>query len=158
MKDRLKGEAGRLLEKYFNEEWYSNPLYNNIAQAIENVYSFEQVPIYAQELIDLLKEHPEPPIIPPSTLTGRGISTVEAPRGLLIHDYTLENGKILRSNIITPTAMNLDDIEKHLFVSAENQIRQGMDDEQIKFNLEMIVRAYDPCISCSAHMVKIKRK
>lgn len=157
LKDRLSGKAGELLSKYYSIDWKINPLYNNFAQAIENVYCMEQVPIYAEKLIKLLKVEKNPPNVPYGRLSGRGVGTVEAPRGLLIHDYTLENGILNQCNIVTPTAQNLDDIELHLKTATEYMLKEQINDKEMEFNLEMLTRSYDPCISCSAHMVKIKR-
>lgn len=157
LKDRLQGKAGELLDRYYSNDWKVNPMYNNFAQAIENVYCMEQVPVYAEQLINLLREEEIPHEVPYGRLSGRGVGTVEAPRGLLIHDYTLDNGILKSCNIMTPTAQNLDDIESHLRKATEEMIEDQLSDTDMEFNLEMLTRSYDPCISCSAHMVKIKR-
>lgn len=157
LKERLHGKAGELLEEYFSQEWWYNPMYNNFAQAIENVYAMEQVPIYAQQLIEQLQEDPLQEIVDYGQLSGRGVGAVEAPRGLLIHDYTLQNGILTDGNIVTPTAQNLDDMERHLFKAAESMLEASYTDQDLEFQLEMLTRAYDPCISCSAHMVKVTR-
>jgi sulfhydrogenase subunit alpha len=156
--DRLEGKAGELYSKYFSKEWLTNPMYNNFAQAIENVYAMEQVPYYIKKLKNLLNEDPLPEAAPLGTLSGRGVGAVEAPRGLLIHDYTIKNGNLMKCNIITPTAQNLDDIESHLRQAANHLLTDKISDEDLEFNLEMLTRSYDPCISCSAHMVSVKHR
>ncbi len=156
--DRLEGKAKQLLDKYYTEEWALNPLYNNMAQAIETVYCIEKIPSIVDELIDLLKNDSEPNLISPTNDSGEGVGAVEAPRGLLIHHYSFEKGLLKKANIITPTAQNLDDIERYMRVATENMLFQKLDDEIIRQNLEILVRSYDPCISCSAHMVKLKRE
>ena len=86
--------------------------------------------------------------------SSRGINAVEAPRGLLYHDYTFDDsGAILKSNIITPTAQNAANVEKDARVIAENML--GKSDEELKTALEIMARAYDPCISCSVHLVHL---
>ena len=86
---------------------------------------------------------------------SRGINAVEAPRGLLYHDYTFDGeGRITKSNIITPTAQNAYNIEKDTRVIAGNLADKPVD--EVKHALEIMVRAYDPCISCSVHVAQIK--
>lgn len=157
LKDRLNGEAKKLVDKYYSKDWFTNPLLNNLAQAIENVFCFERIPEYANELIDNLKKEPNPVINKFHRLDGRGVGTVEAPRGLLVHDYTIENGLISNCNISTPTSMNLDDIERHLQAATDRMLIDNLNDKEIILNLELISRAYDPCISCSVHVAKINR-
>jgi sulfhydrogenase subunit alpha len=61
-------------------------------------------------------------------------------------------------DIVTPTAQNLDDIEKYVRIAAQHMLDKGEKDDDIKRQLEIVARAYDPCISCSAHLVNIVRK
>jgi len=85
---------------------------------------------------------------------SRGVNAVEAPRGLLYHDYSFdEEGCIAKANIITPTAQNAANIEKDVSVIAGNHA--GGDAELLN-NLEVMIRAYDPCISCSVHLVRLR--
>jgi len=86
---------------------------------------------------------------------GRGIGVVEAPRGLLIHDYTLDNnGKCVKANCVVPTNQNHENIQKDLEAFAPTLLDKSK--EEIEHNLEMLVRAYDPCISCSTHYLKVR--
>jgi len=86
---------------------------------------------------------------------SRGINAVEAPRGTLYHDYTFnEKGDITKANIITPTAQNAANIEKDIKVIVNNLAES--DENEVKTSLELMVRAYDPCISCSVHLTQIK--
>ncbi|MCK5141529.1 MAG: nickel-dependent hydrogenase large subunit, partial [Candidatus Heimdallarchaeota archaeon] len=81
---------------------------------------------------------------------------VEAPRGTLYHTYEIKDGKIVNADIITPTAQFLDDIEQYIWVAAEKLLAEDNPDTEL--HLEMIARAYDPCISCSCHMVKLVKE
>ncbi|NQV19316.1 MAG: Ni/Fe hydrogenase subunit alpha [Armatimonadetes bacterium] len=152
--DRLKKEAGKKYKKYKNPRWLKNPLFNNLAQTIEMIYCLERIP----ELVDILLKLPTPEFEKPAKKKGRGVGTVEAPRGLLVHDYSFEDGYVTNANIITPTAYNLDDIEKYFKNSAFNLNKAGKNTDEIAFELEKIVRAYDPCISCATHLVKVVKK
>jgi len=151
--DRLKGKAGAYYRKYHDDKWLVNPIYNNLAQAIEMVYCLEEIP----KLIDKIVKMPDCEIVKPERLTGTGTGSVEAPRGTLLHHYEIKDYKITKSDIITPTAMNLDDIERYIRIAAEKLVERK-EIESMNLQLEMIARAYDPCISCSAHLVKVIRK
>ncbi|MHA1304303.1 MAG: Ni/Fe hydrogenase subunit alpha [Candidatus Heimdallarchaeaceae archaeon] len=149
--DRLTGIAKEKFEKYYNEKWKINPLYNNIAQAIEALWAFEQIP----ELIEKIKALPDSEIVEVEVKDGSATAAVEAPRGILYHSYEIKDGKMVNADIITPTAQFLDDVEEFISVAAEKLIAEN--NEETELHLEMIARAYDPCISCSCHMVEIVR-
>jgi len=86
---------------------------------------------------------------------GRGVGVVEAPRGLLIHDYTYnEMGRVEKANLIIPTGMNYANMEKDMHVLVTAIINKNED--EIKLACEMMIRAYDPCISCSTHFLNVK--
>ena len=86
---------------------------------------------------------------------GTGVGAVEVPRGLLFHSYEVdETGKIENANCIIPTSQNVNNIEHDM----QKLIHEILDkpDEEITLMFEMLVRAYDPCISCSAHFLDIE--
>jgi len=86
---------------------------------------------------------------------GRGIGLVEVPRGLLVHDYTYdEDGVCQKANCIIPTGMNMGNIDRDMQAYVPSVISDRTQD-QIGHDLEMLVRAYDPCISCSVHLLKV---
>jgi sulfhydrogenase subunit alpha len=72
----------------------------------------------------------------------------------LFHNYVIEDGKVVAANCIIPTGQNLANIEADMR-ELEPQILDRTQ-AQIELALEMLVRAYDPCISCSAHMLDVK--
>jgi sulfhydrogenase subunit alpha len=151
--NRLNGKAKEAYTKLVTDRWHRNPLYNNHAQAIEQVYSLEAI----IEIIDQLLASDKAKITKPTQETGIGTGAVEAPRGTLIHHYEVEKGKIVAADFITPTAMFLDDIEAFIRASGE-QLLAKKQLENIELQFEMIARAYDPCISCSAHLVDVVYK
>lgn len=124
-----------------------NPFMITLAQLVEAIHCTE----HAINLIDnILGEgiNPEEPAVIPRA--GRGISAVEAPRGILFHDYTYdERGRITSANCIIPTNQNHNNIQKDLEVLTPKLLRRPED--EVRLALEMLVRAYDPCISCSTH-------
>ncbi|NVM35588.1 MAG: Ni/Fe hydrogenase subunit alpha [Candidatus Lokiarchaeota archaeon] len=151
--NRLKGKAKEVYDKSINERWYRNPLFNNHAQAIEQVYSLERIPEIINEILTCAKSK----VAMPTQKTGSGTGAVEAPRGTLIHHYKVKDGLISAADIITPTVMFLDDIEEFIRTSGNTLLAKNQIDK-IELEFEKIARAYDPCISCSAHSVEVVYK
>lgn len=151
--DRLQGKAKEAHDKIVNERWRRNPLFNNHSQAIEQIHSLERIIEIIDELLTLAK----PEIVKPTQDTGIGTGAIEAPRGTLIHHYKIQNGLISAADIITPTSMFLDDIEEFIRTSGNTLLGKNQIDN-IELEFEMIARAYDPCISCSAHIVDVVYK
>ncbi len=88
---------------------------------------------------------------------GEGIAVTEAPRGALLHHYKVnDKGLVEYANIITPTCMNNRNIEEDII--AYTPQLQGKTEKEITLELHKLVRAYDPCISCSTHTLKIDLK
>ena len=150
--ERLDGVAGEHFRRCYNLSWIRNPMYNNVAQAIETVWALEEAP----RIIDKLLTHEEDPaIVAPSRDKGAGSAAVEAPRGTLYHHYEIAEGRVVHTDIITPTAQFLDMMESHIRVAAKNLTDEG-DTDNIELKLEIVARAYDPCISCATHLVKVR--
>lgn len=150
---KLKDTAGELYKEHSGMVDPRNTLSNNFCQALELVHDVER----SIEVIDtLLSEGLEKQgLVEFETHESRGVNAVEAPRGLLYHDYSFdEEGRITRANIITPTAQNAANIEKDIRVIAGNM--SGSGDDELRQAIEVLARAYDPCISCSVHLVRLK--
>ena len=130
----------------------TNPYMNTVAQVVEIAHSVEDSIL----LIDKLLEKgitPEEPV-PPSRMSGEGVGACDVPRGTLFHNYVIEDGKVVGANCIIPTGQNLANIESDMRALVPTILDQPQDD--VAMALEMLVRAYDPCISCSAHMLDVK--
>jgi coenzyme F420-reducing hydrogenase alpha subunit len=129
----------------------TNPFYNNFCQAVELVHWIERgiaLLNYPFKFEGLPKVNVKP---------GRGVSAVEAPRGILFHDYTInDKGFVEKCNIITPTAQNLRAIEANVSQLIEQMLKQKASKDMIIIEVEKLIRAYDPCFSCSAHFLKVK--
>jgi sulfhydrogenase subunit alpha len=152
--ERLKKESGKMYKKYFNNRWKRNPLFHNAAQALEILYCFERIP----ELVDEIAKCKEsPPIVKYKKKEGIGTGLVEAPRGLLIHHHEIKEGLVHHVDIITPTAQNTEDIERYCYIAAQKLLDDGAKDDQIRDRMDLVVRAFDPCISCSAHLAEVKK-
>lgn len=116
----------------------------DLCRGIELVYAFERA-------IEILSEplNNEDTEIPYTPRDGDGYGLVEAPRGPLIHHYSIEDGKITSAEFIIPTVHNMLAIEHALKVAANRYITP----EQVNMELEKavgrVVRAFDPCIACA---------
>lgn len=132
-----------------------NPFMNNIAQLVEVVNSVENSIRLINELEATgLKSQPDYNKPEIKVKAGSGVGAVEVPRGILFHDYTYnDKGICTKANCIIPTNQNHGNIQsdmKAILPQIANKPK-----EQIELTLEMLVRAYDPCISCSTHVVKV---
>jgi coenzyme F420-reducing hydrogenase alpha subunit len=86
---------------------------------------------------------------------GTGVGAVEVPRGILYHEYTYnDKGMMEKANCIIPTAQNLNNIENDFRALLPTVMDKSK--EEITLLLEMMVRAYDPCISCSTHILDVE--
>lgn len=149
--ERLTGRSHQFFKQLYTEEWKRNPLYNNHAQLIEILYALEKI----VQLTDEIKRLKDPSPAHSLQSSGKATGAVEAPRGTLYHHYALKDTLITKSDIITPTDQNLDEMESFLRLAAERLVKTSPPD--IADKLEMVARSYDPCISCSTHLVRVKR-
>lgn len=133
----------------------TNPYLNSAAQIVEIVHCVEDaIAIIDQLHVTGIK--PEPPVQPVKQ-AGEGVGVCEVPRGMLIHHYWIdEGGKIEGANCIIPTNQNLANIEKDMRALIPQILSKPV--EAMRLDLEMLVRAYDPCISCSVHVLKVENR
>jgi len=131
----------------------TNPYMNTAAQVVEMVHSVEESIKICDTLIarGIKKEEP----FKFKGKGGTGVGACEVPRGILFHNYEIsDDGKIVNANCIIPTGQNLANIEADMRALVPQILDQGP--EKVTMALEMLVRAYDPCISCSAHSLNVK--
>ena len=86
-----------------------------------------------------------------SNRTGNGVGAIEAPRGTLFYDVRAKDGIIRDLNIITPTAQNLANLEADLEEFEHIEGFNGLKKEEKADRIKMLIRAYDPCVTCSVH-------
>jgi NAD-reducing hydrogenase large subunit len=83
---------------------------------------------------------------------NEGVGIIEAPRGTLIHHYKVdENGAITWANLIVATGHNNLAIGKSVQQVSEHFIDGNKLSEGMVNRVSAVVRAYDPCLSCSTH-------
>ncbi len=128
-----------------------NPFANNIAQAVEIVDALVRCAALCRRLAADDFEGTSAPV-PFKVRAGKGVGFTEAPRGTVFHQLELdENGYVTSASIITPTAQNVANLEADMRRLAEMLVEQGADEAAVKLEIEKLVRAYDPCLSCSVH-------
>jgi len=128
-----------------------NPFMNTYAQMVEVADSVQDSIQLIDELLDRGLTGEKAVVAP---RPGRGIGAVEVPRGILFHDYTIDGiGNCTMANCIIPTNQNHANIQKDMEALAPGLV--DLPEKEIELTLEMLVRAYDPCISCSTHYAKV---
>ena len=126
-----------------------NPFMHNIAQLVECVH----VVYDSMKLIDaIVAAGPAETMAPVTPRAGKGAAAVEVPRGILYHEYEYDDqGRIVRADCVIPTTQNNANIHLDLAALVKQFAVEGMTDEKLELLSCMLVRAYDPCISCSVH-------
>lgn len=150
--DRLAGQARESFLRLFPRGVEENVLTNTWAQLVELVHCLERGRQVCEELLNLPEQDRE--MQEYEVRAGRGVGAIEVPRGTLIHEYSFNDDGIIESaNVITPTAQNLANTERDLRAAVERLLESDVGSESaLKLKLEMVARAYDPCISCSVHV------
>ena len=134
------------------EKGTCSPFMNNVAQLVECVHVVE----VSIEMIDsLLSKGLKDEKVKVSPKAGKASGCVEAPRGILFHEYEFDRkGNCVGADICIPTNQNHANIQDDF----EKMVPEIIDEDEdtIRQKLEMLVRSYDPCISCSTHMLDVQ--
>lgn len=126
--------------------------FNNLAQAVEILHSIDE----SLEILRSRKFSPEPVIKKPAR-DAVGIGVVEAPRGTLYHKVVLgADGNIKEGEVIVPTGQNQINIEQDVGRLVEKLLAEGKQKDELPMEIEKLIRAYDPCMSCAAHFLKVE--
>ncbi len=126
-----------------------NPFMNTAAQVVEVVQMAYEGLRLLDEIVaqGLVEEAPGKP-----TRYGVGHAAVEVPRGILFHEYAIdEEGFTTSADIVIPTNENHGNIQLDFNALVAQMVEEDKGEDEIRQALEMLVRAYDPCISCSTH-------
>ncbi len=152
-KESLHLKTKKSMKKYLDLFPSNNMYHNNLAQAIEIMHSIDHS-IEILENTTFKKEE----IIKPSKMDGEGVGVIEAPRGTLYYWLSVKNGKVKYANLVIPTAQNLLNMREDVGVAVtdicECQLGEKDCEKNIKKEIEKIIRAYDPCMSCASHFLK----
>ncbi len=124
---------------------------NNLAQAIEILHCLDHS-------IDILENEKftAEEIIKPQQASGIGVGVIEAPRGTLYHRVAInDKGNIVEGEIVVPTGQNQINIEQDMARLIQELLPQNPDKEKLQLELEKLIRAYDPCMSCASHFLTL---
>ena len=144
---KTKESCAEALARFPSTDIYNN----NLAQAIEIVHCIDQ----SIEILTTREFKPEAPVklVPKA---GVGIGVIEAPRGTLYHLVeTDDKGICVRSEVMVPTGQNQVNMEADIGGIVQAML-PDTDEAKILHEIEKLVRAYDPCMSCASHFLKLK--
>lgn len=134
------------------EKGCCNPYMNNVAQVVECVHVVETS---IQMIDELLTTGIKDEKVTVSPKAGKASGCVEAPRGILFHEYEFDRkGNCVGADICIPTNQNHASIQDDFEKLVPEILDEGED--SIRLKMEMLVRSYDPCISCSTHMLDVQ--
>ncbi|PLX48583.1 MAG: Ni/Fe hydrogenase subunit alpha [Desulfobulbaceae bacterium] len=126
-----------------------NPYMNNVAQLVECVHVVQESISLIDELLAVPWQEARQVVEPRA---GIGVGAVEVPRGILYHCLEFDGqGRICKADCVIPTSQNHANIHHDIKALAGECAARGTADQEIELLAEMLVRAYDPCISCSVH-------
>jgi coenzyme F420-reducing hydrogenase alpha subunit len=152
--ERLHPEAKKAAETLGIRPICTNPYMNTVAQAVEIVADVYESIALLDELIAAGVEL-EPLVRP--TRYGRGWGATEVPRGILFHEYHYgDDGICSGANCIIPTNQNHNNIQHDFEKLVPQLVAEDKSEKEMELALEMLVRSYDPCISCSTHYLDVK--
>lgn len=148
--DRLPSEMTRLLATLNTQFPSYNMCHSMLARSIEIYYCL----LEAKRILDRY-QYPNRSKVEVTPKAGIGFGCTEAPRGMLWHSYEFdEKGLVKQARIVPPTSQNQARIEQDLKYSLENYGLDKSESELRSFS-EMLIRNYDPCISCSTHFLDL---
>ena len=146
---RTKKDVQQYLDIFPNDCIFNN----NLSQAIEMLHEVDQSMAILKDLKATLK--PEKPIVP-TPKKSVGIGVVEAPRGTLYYYLDLdEKGIVTKCDLCIPTQQNVIHLEKDIAKYVEQLVKENKNKKEISILVEKMIRAYDPCMSCATHFLKI---
>lgn len=149
-KKNLHKNTKKSCKKYLEMFPSNNIFLNNLAQGIEIVHSID----HSIEIIEhnnFKKESPKKIVYKDC----EGIGVMEAPRGILFYRLKInKDGMVENGNIITPTQQNQINMEQDIKNLVQKKLGK-MEKDKLQYEIEKLIRSYDPCISCATHFLKV---
>ena len=148
--EKLHATAQEALERSGIALPVLNPYRSIVVRSVELVHAFA-------ESLDIIRDYrrKEPPFQEAPLRAGEGVGATEAPRGLQYQRHRIDDqGLILESRIVPPTSQNQARIEADLAGLAPEIM--AMDEAEATLRCEQLIRAYDPCISCATHFLRLE--
>jgi sulfhydrogenase subunit alpha len=153
-KGSLHKQTRKDLSKYLLAFPSDNIFHNNLAQAIEIVHCIDS----SIELLESMEFKEEPKVVP-KLRRAEGVGVLEAPRGTLYYNLRIdEAGKIEFADLVIPTSQNQIKMEIDIGGLVQRMLDGGGDKDTIPLEIEKLIRAYDPCMSCATHFLKVNWK
>jgi coenzyme F420-reducing hydrogenase alpha subunit len=151
--DQLRPEAKAVAERLGIAPICTNPFMNSVAQVVEVAHAaYEGIRLLDELIADGVAEEP---LVKP-TRYASGASAVEVPRGILFHEYSYNwEGECTSANCIIPTGQNHANIQADFEALLPWLLERDKTEDEMRLAFEMLVRAYDPCISCSTHYLDV---
>ncbi len=153
--EQLHPEAKKIAEVLGMKPIVGNPYLNSVAQVVECAHNVHESLRMIDEILagGGIKEEG---IVQPVKFSS-GTGSTEVPRGILFHEYNYdENGFCIDGNCIIPTNQNHANIQADFDKLVPELLEADKTKEEMELALEMLVRAYDPCISCSTHYLNVE--
>ncbi|WP_319577082.1 nickel-dependent hydrogenase large subunit [uncultured Desulfobacter sp.] len=153
--EQLHPEAKKIAEVLGMKPIVGNPYLNSAAQVVECAHNVHESLRMIDEILagGGIKEEG---IVQPVKFSS-GTGSTEVPRGILFHEYNYdENGFCIDGNCIIPTNQNHANIQADFDKLVPELLEADKTKEEMELALEMLVRAYDPCISCSTHYLNVE--
>ncbi len=152
-KSSLHPDTKRDCGKYLHEFPSDNVFHNNLAQAVEIIHAIDA----SKEILETQVFRPEPPV-KMEAKEGTGVAAVEAPRGTLYYMMKIgKDGKVRDGTLVIPTQQNQVNIEKDAHKLVQESLGK-LDVDRLRDQIEKLIRAYDPCMSCASHFLRLKMK
>ncbi len=147
----LSGESKDMLNSY----GWRPPLKNVFQSIIARVAETLDTLIYLRDFLENYREPSGSPACEKlEPKPGTYIAATEAPRGVLYHRYEVDDyGRVRYSNIVTPTAQNQASMEAVIMSALEGG---ALSREKAVEIAQRVIRAFDPCISCSVHSIRVE--
>jgi len=144
---KTKAQVHDILDIFPSTDIY----HNNLAQAIEILHAIDD----SMEILSNIKFKPEP-IIKMPYKKSTGIGVIEAPRGTLYHKVEIDDkGIATGGEIVVPTGQNQINIEEDIMGIIQGMLPKATKKE-MAHEVEKLIRAYDPCMSCASHFLKVQ--
>jgi len=154
-KENLHPRTLRDAAKYLGRFPSQNIYDNNLAQAIEILHSID----HSIEILENNKFAKEEPV-KPEKLSGENAGAIDAPRGTLYYALKIADGKVEELKLVIPTAQNLVSMKKDVEQIVSGICATGIGKVELEKNIvrevSKLIRAYDPCMSCASHFLRIK--
>lgn len=152
-KEKLHPKTRESIKQYLDIFPSHNLFHNNIAQAIEIIHAIDS----SCDIIDNINTIIAEPPIKPQLKQTIGVGLIEAPRGTLYYKLEINtDGTVKRGDIVVPTGQNQIVMERGIYELVEKLLAINTPKDQIIIEIEKFIRAFDPCMSCAAHFLKVK--